>query len=140
MDLTGIGLYAPSASALRERYVGRSIGSAVQAALDEGAQRVAVTLGAGGALVAERSGAWRVAGVPIDVVSTLGAGDVFHGALLASLLDGGSLAESARRACAAAALSCRALDGRAAIPTRDELDAATHRVPVAERVDLDGVE
>ena len=139
LDLAGVGLYAPSASALRERYVGRSIGNAVRAALDEGAQRVAVTLGADGALVADRSGAWRVASVPVEVVSTLGAGDVFHGALLASLLEDGSLAESARRACVAAALSCRALDGRAAIPARGELDAAMHRAPAAEPVDLEAV-
>jgi sugar/nucleoside kinase (ribokinase family) len=56
-----------------------------------------------------------------DVVSTLGAGDVFHGALLAALARGRDLADALTKANAAAALSCRALDGRSAIPTWEEL-------------------
>jgi sulfofructose kinase len=56
-------------------------------------------------------------------VSTLGAGDVFHGALLAWLVRGAPLDEALRAACVAAALSTRALDGRSAIPTRDEVEA-----------------
>ena len=59
-----------------------------------------------------------------DVVSTLGAGDVFHGALLASLTRGLGLHDALVRANACAALSCRALDGRSAIPTWDELEEA----------------
>jgi sulfofructose kinase len=63
-----------------------------------------------------------VPGYPVDdVVSTLGAGDVFHGALLAALVRGLDLAAALTKANAAAALSCRALDGRSAIPTWEEL-------------------
>jgi sulfofructose kinase len=63
-----------------------------------------------------------VPGYPVDdVVSTLGAGDVFHGALLAALARGLDLADALTKANAAAALSCRALDGRSAIPTWEEL-------------------
>jgi sugar/nucleoside kinase (ribokinase family) len=63
-----------------------------------------------------------VPGHPVgDVVSTLGAGDVFHGALLAALVRGLDLADALAKANAAAALSCRALDGRSAIPTWEEL-------------------
>jgi sugar/nucleoside kinase (ribokinase family) len=58
---------------------------------------------------------------PVEPVSTLGAGDVFHGALLAGLARDAALADALRAANACAALSCRALDGRSAIPTRDEL-------------------
>ena len=61
---------------------------------------------------------------PIDVVSTLGAGDVFHGALVACLERGLDLRDALTRANACAALSCRALDGRSAIPTWDELEAS----------------
>ena len=61
---------------------------------------------------------------PVDPVSTLGAGDVFHGALLACLARGLSLRDSLVRANACAALSCRALDGRSAIPSWDELEAS----------------
>jgi sugar/nucleoside kinase (ribokinase family) len=65
----------------------------------------------------------RAEAVACDAVSTLGAGDVFHGALLAWLLRDAPLDEALRAANAAAALSCRALDGRSAIPTRAELEA-----------------
>ena len=54
-------------------------------------------------------------------MSTLGAGDVFHGALLAGLVQGRPLRETLELANTAAALSCRALDGRSAIPTLAEL-------------------
>ena len=61
-------------------------------------------------------------GVPVDgLVSTLGAGDVFHGALLAAFVRGLDLLAALEQANAAAALSCRALDGRSAIPTWEEL-------------------
>lgn len=59
---------------------------------------------------------------PVEVVSTLGAGDVFHGALLACLARGLALPDALRYAGACAALSCRALDGRSAIPDWNELE------------------
>jgi sulfofructose kinase len=138
LGLGGLGLYAPSSVALLERYPGRRLLDAVRAALDEGAVRVAVTLGAEGTLAADASGAWRIRGIPVEVASTLGAGDVFHGALLASLLDGLALPEAARRANVAAAMSCGAIDGRGAIPTRSALDAATRDAPAVEPVMLGG--
>ncbi len=55
------------------------------------------------------------------MVSTLGAGDVFHGALLAALARGLELREALVKANRCAALSCRALDGRSALPTWEEL-------------------
>ena len=62
-------------------------------------------------------------GFAVDVTSTLGAGDVFHGALVAQIIQGYSLQDSLRRANAVAALSCRGLDGQSKIPTTTELDA-----------------
>ena len=56
------------------------------------------------------------------VASTLGAGDVYHGALLSAIVDGWSLRDSMRRASAAAALSCRSIDGRSGIPTNTEIE------------------
>ena len=58
----------------------------------------------------------------VEIVSTLGAGDVFHGALLACLVRGLELRDALAHANACAALSCRALDGRSAIPDWDELE------------------
>jgi len=57
------------------------------------------------------------------VVDTTGAGDVFHGAFAYGLALGYELAENLRFASAAAALSCRALGGRGALPTLAEVQA-----------------
>ena len=82
-----------------------------------------MTRGAGGSSAVTRDSRIEVARrAPCDPVSTLGAGDVFHGALLAFLVRGASLEEALRGANTAASLSCRALDGRSAIPTIDELE------------------
>jgi sulfofructose kinase len=54
--------------------------------------------------------------------STLGAGDVFHGALLAAILAGRSLRAAMAFASGAASLACRSIDGRSAIPTSAEVD------------------
>ena len=116
LSLDGVALYAPTEEALRA-----SFGS-VQAALAAGARLVVVTHGAGGSVATTGDGeVVEAPGFAVDAVSTLGAGDVFHGALLAFLARGTALAEALRAANAAAALSCRALDGRSAIPTLHEL-------------------
>jgi sugar/nucleoside kinase (ribokinase family) len=138
LRLAGLGLYAPAEASLLERYPGRTLEAAVRAALDEGARVVVVTLGGEGALAASADGAWRVRPPEVEVRSTLGAGDVFHGALLASLVGGGSLPEALRAATLAAALSCRGIDGRSAIPTADELAARLPSAPEVEPILLDG--
>jgi sugar/nucleoside kinase (ribokinase family) len=61
------------------------------------------------------------AGAIAEVVSTIGAGDVVHGALVAHLFREEPPEEALAAANLAAALSCRALDGRSAIPTAKEL-------------------
>ena len=86
-----------------------------------------VTRGEAGCTAYEGDHSFEVPGFPVDVVSTLGAGDVFHGALLAALVRGLELRDALVRANACAALSCRALDGRSAIPTWDELERAVAR-------------
>jgi sulfofructose kinase len=116
LDLLGVALYAPTEERLRADF-----GDAV-AALDAGAELVVVTRGAEGSAATTREGTVEAPGVPCDPVSTLGAGDVFHGALLAYLARGAALPDALRAANTAASLSCRALDGRSAIPTLDELE------------------
>ncbi len=137
LELDGLGLYAPTAAALEARFPGRSPMEGMRLALDEGAHRVAVTLAGAGAMAADASGAWRVLAHPVAVASTLGAGDVFHGALVASLAGGISLPDALRRANAAAALSCRSIDGRSAIPASAELDAALAGTPPVEPILLE---
>jgi sugar/nucleoside kinase (ribokinase family) len=116
LDLRGVALYAPTEERLRADF-----GDAA-AALAAGAETVVVTRGAAGCTATTADGVVEAEGVPCDPLSTLGAGDVFHGALLAYLVRGASLGEALRAANAAASLSCRALDGRSAIPTLDELE------------------
>ena len=106
LDMSKIDLYAPPAD------------------LDDGrrAKLTVVTRGADGCTAYTEDGEVTVPGYPVDdMVSTLGAGDVFHGALLAAFVRGLDLLAALEKANTAAALSCRALDGRSAIPTWDEL-------------------
>ena len=117
LDLHRVALYAPTEEMLRAEF-----GDA-QGALAAGAGLVVVTRGAGGSVAASRDGVVAAPGVPCDdLVSTLGAGDVFHGALLAFLSRDETVKAALRAANTVASLSCRALDGRSAIPTRDELE------------------
>ncbi len=137
LELAGLGLYAPTATALQRRYPSLPLAAAVRRALAEGAERVVVTLGRHGGVAADRDGAWRVAGADVDVVSTLGAGDVFHGVLLAALIERRALPDALRLANLAAALSCRALDARSSIPGADELERALGRSPAPQRIELE---
>jgi sugar/nucleoside kinase (ribokinase family) len=117
LDLEGVALYGPTESALRAAF------GDVDNALAAGAELVVVTHGKRGSTAFTREGeVLEARGFHIDTVSTLGAGDVFHGALLASFVHRAPLPDALRAANLAAALSCRALDGRSAIPTASELE------------------
>jgi sulfofructose kinase len=61
--------------------------------------------------------------VPVACRDTTGAGDAFHGGLLYGLLRGEDMETSLKLANATAALKCRALGARTALPTRVELEA-----------------
>jgi sulfofructose kinase len=63
------------------------------------------------------------------VIDTTGAGDVFPGAFAYGLALGYDLEENLRFSAAVAALKCRALGGRAGIPTYDEAKALIARGP-----------
>jgi sulfofructose kinase len=113
LDLSRVALYAPTATALA---------LTPEDALAAGAGLLVVTQGAAGCAAYTGTETLELPGVPVDgLVSTLGAGDVFHGALLAALVREEPLAAALTFANRAAALSCRALDGRSAIPTLEEV-------------------
>ena len=65
----------------------------------------------------------RIPAPSIRAVDTLGAGDVFHGALALALAEGKSLEQSACFAGAAAALKCKTFGGRRGTPRREQVDA-----------------
>lgn len=81
-----------------------------------GPRLVAVTLGAGGALVLAGEGVQYVPAIRVAAVDTTSAGDLFHAGCIYGLLRGWSVIEAFRFASAAAALECTRLGGRAAIP------------------------
>ena len=119
----GVDLDVPTERALRLRYpgAGPELEGLLKAALNEGARTVVVTRGSGGSAGASVDGTFAVAaGVEVQAHSTLGAGDVFHGALLAAVVRDQPLSDCLTYANTVAAMSCRGLDGRSAIPTHAE--------------------
>lgn len=84
---------------------------------------VAVTLGAEGIAWVTTGAIVRCPAFAVDVVDTLGAGDIWHGGFALALAEGQTEPDAARFANAAAALKCRALGGRKAAPSRAETDA-----------------
>jgi len=60
-------------------------------------------------------------GFPVEVVDTLGAGDVLHGAFALALARGERIEDALGFACAAAALKCTRPGGRAGAPNADEV-------------------
>ena len=127
LELDDTALYAPTREALERRYGAAELQINMRRAIDDGAETVVVTDGGRGSFGLRADGeSAQVLPPAVELVSTLGAGDVFHGALIAGLtriedgtLDGGFPAAVAY-ATATATLSCRGIDGRSRIPNHDE--------------------
>ncbi len=85
--------------------------------------RVAITIGAGGVLYADRDGAFRVAAPKVTPVDTTGAGDTFTGVLATALAEGRTARDALELACAAASLSVEKVGASASIPMRADIDA-----------------
>ena len=119
-----VDLFVPTDRQMALRYPGVDLAVALENDSSKGENIVVATQGsAGSSGFSRETGLVTAPGFRVDVTSTLGAGDVFHGALVAQLIQGYSLQEAMRRANAVAALSCRGLDGQSMIPTTTELDA-----------------
>ena len=122
-DVTTVDLFAPNDKSLLSRHPGKSFEEALTIDAEKGASVVVATQGSvGSAGYSAQTGLVKAPSFKTEIVSTLGAGDVFHGALLAQLIQGFALQEAICRANAVAALSCRGLDGQSAIPTTSELN------------------
>jgi sulfofructose kinase len=129
LDVSLLTWYVPTAIALRERYGEASAVIAARTARSEGATNVVVTSGGAGSFALDEHGLHFAPALSISPLSTLGAGDVFHGALVAAIALGRQLSEAIRFANVAAALSCRAIDGRSGIPCIDEVEAVLAELP-----------
>ena len=88
----------------------------------DGAAIAAVTLGERGSVLCWEGGTRHIPAFPVAVVDTTGAGDAYHGAFMAALLEDWEAPRMARFAAAVGSLNCRAMGGRAALPTRHEVD------------------
>jgi fructokinase len=114
-------------------YPGLSVDEVLDVILDFGPRVVAVTRGENGAVAGSAHGAVQVAGIPIIVADTVGAGDSFGAALIVALVENGAFGPEATRvpdetvlaravsyAVAASALTCTRTG--AVPPTREEID------------------
>ncbi|MEY3156859.1 MAG: hypothetical protein RL257_879, partial [Actinomycetota bacterium] len=84
---------------------------------------VVVSKGGEGSVYSNGVDSGIVPAISTEIVSTLGAGDVFHGALVAAQVWNKPIVEAVAIANTVAGLSCRALDGQSGIPTKAELTA-----------------
>src|SRR5262245_5013487 len=83
---------------------------------------VATTFGSSGAaLVQGGEEVARVSSLRVEAVDTTGAGDAFTAALTLALVEGQSLAEALRFACAAGAAATQHKGAQPSLPTRDEV-------------------
>ena len=103
--------------------------------LDLGCGAVVLKLGAAGAYVATRDERHHVVGHAVEPVDATGAGDTFDGALLAELSRGTPLAEAARYANAAAALSTLGRGAVVPIPRREQVEAFLRSSPRSSAAD-----
>jgi sulfofructose kinase len=122
-DPITVDLFVPTDRQMSLRYPGIDLAVALENDSMKAGNTVVATQGsAGSAGFSPETGLVRAPGFKVEVTSTLGAGDVFHGALVAQMIQGHQLQEAMRRANAVAALSCRGLDGQSMIPTTSELN------------------
>jgi len=95
--------------------------------LRRGPKAVILKMGERGALVAEPGRPIvHVAAFRVQEVDTTAAGDAFNGALAVALLEGKTLAEATRFACAAGALSVIRPGAQPSMPTRAEVIGFLH--------------
>ena len=92
-----------------------------------GPEIVLVTMGASGALLAQRSSITHVPAPMVQAVDATGAGDCFTGAFLTELVRGRTPIEAATFASAAAALSTMGYGAITPLPFRSAVEAFLHQ-------------
>jgi sulfofructose kinase len=120
--LAGADLFVPSADFLEAPQLGLPHGdwaTRLDALKQRVAGRLVVTRGEQGAYFFEEDRLMRVAPPTVAVADTIGAGDVFHGALALALARAAPLPEAVKLAVAAASLSCRDYGGREGLADMD---------------------
>jgi ribokinase len=119
-----LAVLTPNASEAAELTGEADPADAARVLADRSGAAVLITLGGDGALLLEPGGSpTRLPAASVDVVDTTGAGDTVNGALAAELAAGRPLAEAARFALGAAALSTTAEGARGGMPSREAVEA-----------------
>jgi ribokinase len=95
----------------------------------KGVETVIMTLGPRGAFVSGPEFEGLIPGFKVRAVDTTAAGDIFNGALAASLAEGRSIPASVRFAHAAAAISVTRLGAQPSAPSRREIERFLARRP-----------
>jgi sugar/nucleoside kinase (ribokinase family) len=115
--------FVVSSSAFPERLTGeRDLGAGLKRINERyGSGFVAATRGSEGVLAYYEGQYIYSPAFPIECRDTTGAGDAFHGGFICGLLTGLSLEETLRFANAVAALKCREVGARTALPSLDEV-------------------
>jgi sulfofructose kinase len=111
-----------SAQGLRQLTGIEDLDTALLAAAEETHAWVCVTDGGRGVAYVEDGRARRVPAYAVEVVDTLGAGDVWHGAFALALGERRPEPEAIRFANAVAALKCTRFGGRTGTPRRGEVE------------------
>jgi ribokinase len=112
-----------------EKLAGVKIGSkedafrAAEVLLSRGVQNVIVTLGSTGSVICNPSMREFVPARKVEAVDTVGAGDVYNGALVTALSEGKSLLEAARFATMASSIAVTRPGAQTGVPHRPEVDA-----------------
>ena len=109
-----------------QAYSGGSVEEGLRSALAGGARMAAVTRGENGTTWIESDSSRELRRLPafaVEVVDTLAAGDVFHGAYALAMAEGRQIGEAIRFAAAAAAIKCSRPGGRKGTPLRAEVEA-----------------
>ena len=109
-----------------QAYSGGSVEEGLRSALAGGARVAAVTRGENGTTWIESDSSRELRRLPafaVEVVDTLAAGDVFHGAYALAMAEGRQIGEAIRFAAAAAAIKCSRPGGRKGTPLRAEVEA-----------------
>jgi ribokinase len=106
----------------RQYYNGNDPKAAAMELLKHGAKTVIVTMGDRGSICISPEIYFHQPAFKINAVDTTGCGDVFHGAFIFGLLQNWDLNKTTRFASATAALKCRKIGGREAIPSLRDVE------------------
>lgn len=90
---------------------------------EKGPSVVVFTLGDKGSVVSWKDGYFFAPGYKVDVVDTLGAGDVYHGGYIFAMMQGKRPDECALFANAVSAIKCTGIGGRAGTPNLEMVES-----------------